>query len=109
MARQSHKRPRPRTESTSQARIAVKVQPGASRDRLIGKSGEEWRIALTAPPVEGRANRACTEFLARLLGVPRSAVSIVRGETARHKLVQIDGMPQSVVESKLDHAARDAT
>jgi uncharacterized protein (TIGR00251 family) len=88
------------------ARIAVKVQPGASRDRLIGKTGEEWRIALTAPPVEGRANRACMDFLARVLGVPRSAVIIVRGETSRRKLVQISGMLQSEVESKLDHAAQ---
>jgi len=92
----------------SYCRIAVKVQPGASRDRLIGKTGEEWKIALTAPPVEGRANRACTEFLARLLGVPRSAVTIVRGETGRRKLIQIDGMPQDAVEGKLAHAARDS-
>lgn len=90
------------------ARIAVKVQPGASRDSLTGKTGGEWKIALTAPPVEGRANRACTEFLARLLGLPRSAVTIVHGETSRHKLIQIDGMLQAEVESKLDHAARSS-
>jgi uncharacterized protein (TIGR00251 family) len=89
------------------ARIAVRVQPGASRDRLVVKTGDEWKIALTAPPVEGRANRACTEFLAALLNVPRSAVTIVRGETARRKLVQIDGMPQDEVESKLGHAAAE--
>lgn len=108
-------RPRPQPgrsaprDNTSHARIAVKVQPGASRDSLAGKTGDEWKITLTAPPVEGRANRACTEFLARLLGVPRSAVSIVRGETSRRKLVQIDGMLQSEVEGKLEHAARDST
>ena len=85
---------RPRTETTP-TRIAVKVQPGASRDRLIGKTGDEWKIALTAPPVEGRANRACTEFLARLLGLPRSAVTLVHGETSRRKLIQIDGLFQA--------------
>jgi uncharacterized protein (TIGR00251 family) len=89
-------------------RIAVKLQPGASHDRIIGKTGGEWKITLTAPPVEGRANRACTEFLARLLGLPRSAVTIVRGETARHKLIAIDGMLPGEVESKLDHAVQRA-
>jgi uncharacterized protein (TIGR00251 family) len=98
----------PRGDS-AQARIAVKVQPGASRDSLVGKTGDEWKITLTAPPVEGRANRACTEFLARLLGLPRSAVTIVRGETSRRKLVQIDGMLQDEVEGKLAHAAQDLT
>jgi hypothetical protein len=88
------------------ARIAVRAQPGAAADRLVGKTNDEWKITLTAPAVEGRANRACTEFLARLLGLPRSAISIVRGETSRRKLVQIDGMPLPEVESKLDHAAR---
>ena len=87
------------------ARIAVKVQPGSSADRLVGKTNEEWKITLTAPPVDGRANRACTEFLARLLGVPRAAVSIIRGETSRRKLVQITGMLQYEVERKLDHLA----
>ncbi len=87
------------------ARIAVKVQPGASANRLAAKTGDEWKITLTAPPVEGRANRACIEFLARLLRVPRSAVTIIRGETSRRKLVEITGMSQTEVESKLDHAA----
>jgi uncharacterized protein (TIGR00251 family) len=89
-------------------RISVKVQPGASRERLIGKTADEWKIALTAPPVEGRANRACTEFLAALLDVPRSAVTIVHGESSRRKLIQIDGMAQDEVESKLDHAVRQS-
>jgi uncharacterized protein len=107
MRQRSSGRSAPRN-SRSHARIAVKVQPGASRDRLVGKTGDEWKIALTAPPVEGRANRACTEFLARLLEVPRSAVTIVRGETSRRKLIQIEGMLPIEVESKLDHAARDS-
>jgi uncharacterized protein len=97
-----------RTGNAGPTRIAVKVQPGSSRNRLVAKTGDEWKIALTAPPVEGRANRACTEFLARLLGVPRSAVAIVQGETSRRKRVQIDGMPSSEVEGKLDHAMRNS-
>jgi hypothetical protein len=109
MRPRTHPRRSASRDSISQARIAVKVQPGASRDCLAGKAGAEWKITLTAPPVEGRANRACTEFLARLLGVPRSAVTIVRGETSRRKLIQIDGMLPGEVEGKLEHAARDST
>jgi uncharacterized protein (TIGR00251 family) len=90
----------------SHARIAVKVQPGASADRIVGKTGEEWKITLTAPPVEGRANRACVELLASLLDVPRSTIRIMRGETSRRKLIEIEGVSQADVESKLDHAAR---
>lgn len=93
----------------ARARIAVKVQPGAAADRLVGKTNEEWKITLAAPAVEGRANRACIEFLARVLDLPRSAISIVRGETSRRKLIQIDGMFLPEVESKLDHAARKNT
>jgi len=106
MSRRAHSGPAARSDSTTRTRIAVKVQPGASADRVAGKTGEEWKITLTAPPVEGRANRACTEFLAHLLGVPRTAISIVRGETSRRKLIQIEGVLRAEVESKLDHAAR---
>jgi hypothetical protein len=98
----------PKTKTAS-ARIQVQVQPGASADRLVGKTNEEWKIALTAPPVDGRANRACAKFLAQILRVPPSSVSIVRGETSRRKLIQIDGMLQSEVESKLEHAASAST
>ena len=106
-----NRRPRHKNDSSPQqkaapARIAVKVQPGASTNRLVGKVGDEWKITLTAPPVEGRANQACIEFLARLLGVPRSAVTIARGKTGRRKLLEIDTVQQSEVESKLDHAAQ---
>jgi uncharacterized protein len=108
MARRIHSRPRSLSEKTA-TRIAVKVQPGASRDRLIGKTGDEWKIALTAPPVEGRANRACVEFLARLLGVPRSAVTLIHGETSRRKVIEITGMLPNEVEGKLGHAAHNIT
>jgi uncharacterized protein len=94
------------TKKSPRARIAVKVQPGASADRLVGKVGEEWKIALTAPPVDGRANRACVDFLARVLRVAPSSISILRGETSRRKLLQIDGMEQFDLESKLDHAVK---
>jgi hypothetical protein len=74
------------------ARIAVRVQPGAKKNAVLGKRGDAWKIALQAPPVEGRANRACIEYVAKLLGVKRSAVSILKGEKIRDKIVEIKGL-----------------
>ena len=83
------------------ARLAVRVQPGASRDALVGKLEGVWRVAVRAPAVEGRANRACLEYLARRLGRPRSALTIVRGESSRQKLIQVEGISERDVEVKL--------
>lgn len=70
-------------------RLAVRVQPRASRDRVAGVHGETLKIQLTAPPVEGAANAALVAFLAETLGVGRAAVRIVSGEHARQKVVEI--------------------
>ena len=85
-------------------RITVKVQPGASSDRLAGKTADGWKLAVTAPPVEGRANRACTEVLARRLGVPPSSVIIVRGTSSRQKLIEVRGLSRSEIENRLQQA-----
>jgi len=73
-------------------RLRVKVRAGARRSRLAGKVGEEWKVEIAAPAVDGKANRALIEFLAGALGVPRSAVRIVHGERSPHKLVEIEGI-----------------
>jgi uncharacterized protein (TIGR00251 family) len=66
--------------------LHVQVQPGASRSEWAGRYGEQaLRLRVAAPPVDGKANRACREFVAETLGVPLSHVQIVRGETARNK------------------------
>ena len=71
------------------ARAVIKVQPRASRDGVGGRLGDEWKVLVRAPAVEGRANDACIEFFARGLGVPRSAVRITSGATSRHKRIEI--------------------
>ena len=80
------------------ARVAVKVQPRASREGVGGRVGEEWKILVRAPAVEGKANEACLDFLARGLGVTRSAVRIVSGATSRHKRIAIEGVTQEALE-----------
>jgi uncharacterized protein (TIGR00251 family) len=82
-------------------RLAVKVIPGASRNEICGWRGETLKVKLSAPPVDGRANGALVEFLAGKLGLPRRAVVLVRGETARQKLVHIDGLTLAEAKRRL--------
>lgn len=88
--------------------LAVRVQPRASRNHLViggthsgGPGPESITIRLTAPPVEGGANTACRAFLADLLGIPPSRITIVRGETARHKLLRIRDADAATVIARL--------
>jgi uncharacterized protein (TIGR00251 family) len=71
--------------------VDVLVVPRASRVAVGPAVGDRLRVAVTAPPVDGAANAAVIDALARAFGVRRGAVHIVRGETGRRKTVQIDG------------------
>ncbi|MDD4169121.1 MAG: DUF167 family protein [Desulfotomaculaceae bacterium] len=70
----------------------VRVQPRASMNKLVGLHGDALKIRLTAPPVEGEANEACRTFLAGLLSVARSQVSITSGSTGRNKTIKVTGV-----------------
>lgn len=73
-------------------RIAVHVTPKSGRDEVVGWRGGELCIRVTAAPEDGRANAAACEVLARALGRPKRAVRVIRGESARHKQLEIDGV-----------------
>jgi len=81
--------------------FAVKVQPRARKNAITGVVGDALKLALTAPPVDGRANEACIEFFANLLDVPRSSVTIASGETSRNKLVRVAGLSADEVRRRL--------
>ena len=83
------------------ARLTVKVHPRAKRSALNGRLGEAWKLALAAPPVDGKANDECIRYLAEFAGVPRSRVRIVMGLTSRLKVVEIEGVPQENLEKLL--------
>lgn len=83
------------------ARVTVKVHPRAKRTRAAGRLGDAWKLDLAAPPVEGKANEACVRFFAELAGVPRSRVRIVLGLTSRTKVVEVEGVAQEMLESRL--------
>jgi uncharacterized protein (TIGR00251 family) len=69
--------------------LAVTVQPRASRNQIAGVHGNALKIKLTAPPVDNAANKMCVQYLAKCLGLPKSAVEIVSGHTSRSKKLLI--------------------
>ena len=69
--------------------LAIRVQPSASVSKIAGEHGDELKVRLAAPPVGGKANAELVRFLARAVGVPRAAVAVVRGQSARSKTVRI--------------------
>ena len=71
--------------------IFLYLQPRASRNKVVGLQGQELKVALTAPPVDGAANKACCLFLAKLCSLPKSCVKLVSGDTSRHKRVLLEG------------------
>ena len=79
----------------------MRVQPRARRNSVVGELGEALKIALTSPPVDGRANEACIEFLAELLAIPRSSVSIASGQSSRNKVIRIAGCTAAYVRNSL--------
>jgi hypothetical protein len=83
------------------ASFAVRVQARAKRNAIAGTLGDALKLALTSPPVEGRANEACIEFLARLLGVSRSSIAIASGATSRHKVIRVTGLNAEAVGERL--------
>jgi uncharacterized protein (TIGR00251 family) len=91
----------PINEDSAGVSFAVKVQPRAKRNAIIGELGDALKISLTAPPVEGRANDACIEFFANLLEVPRSSVSIASGESGRRKVIRVAGLTADGLRKRL--------
>ncbi len=72
--------------------LAVRVQPRAKRDQVVGLREGRLVIRLSAPPVDGKANAALTAFVAKQASVPRSRVSVVKGQTSRDKVVRVEGL-----------------
>ena len=69
--------------------LKIFVLPRSSKNMLAGRHGDALKIKLTAPPVEGAANKMCITFLARCLGLPRSSLEIVSGHAGRTKLILV--------------------
>lgn len=83
------------------AQFALRVQPRASRNAVAGVMGDAVKLAITAPPVDGKANQAVVEYLAELFQVSKSSIAIVSGETGRNKLIAVRGLKAEQVRKAL--------
>lgn len=91
--------------ATPGVRVAIRVQPGAKKDAVLGKQAAAWKVSVRAPAVEGKANRACVEYLAKLLDVRRSSVALIKGEKSRDKVFEINSRTSDQVRNTFQDAA----
>jgi uncharacterized protein (TIGR00251 family) len=88
------------------ARLAIKLTPGASADRVEGWGVDTdgrpvLKVRVRARPVEGEANEALIKLLAKTLGVPRSSVVLARGGQSRLKMIAVDGLDDETIRTRL--------
>ena len=89
------------TKTNEEITLNVVLVPKSSRDDIVGALGEELKIAITATPVDGKANEHVIKYLAKLFKTSKSMVSIIKGETSKHKIIKIKGyqvIPQKIEE-----------
>jgi uncharacterized protein len=81
--------------------VAIRLQPRAKRDEVVGERAGAIVIRVTAPPVDGKANAALCAFVARAVRIPSSRVDVVRGQTSREKVVRVEGVTQDELRAAL--------
>jgi uncharacterized protein (TIGR00251 family) len=82
--------------------FAVRVQPKSSRDELVNVTDGVLWVKVTAPPIEGQANRACIQLLASALGLPVSSLALTGGPRSRNKQVQVSGVTAEHLRAAVD-------
>jgi len=88
--------------------LSIWVQPKAPKNKVVGIHGDSIKIAIKAPPVEGKANEECIEFLSGILGLPKRQLAIKSGQQGRHKGIHIKGMTPEKVVAILENAMQKA-
>jgi uncharacterized protein len=86
-------------------RVRLRVAPGATRAGVVGRHGDAWKVRVTAPAEGGRANDAVVRLLAETFELPRSAVTLVSGHSARDKIVELTGIEPEDIDRRLSSAA----
>jgi uncharacterized protein len=94
------------TSAGGRVRFSVRVQPRASNNQIAGVHGDALKVRLTAPPIDGAANKELIEFLADIFDVGRQSIRIVGGESSRSKIVEIDGVTERAVHDVASGATR---
>jgi uncharacterized protein (TIGR00251 family) len=82
--------------------IRIKLLPKSSRNQVVGREGDHFKVKVTAPPVEGRSNKALIDLLAKKLGVPKSHIEIISGKSSRLKSIRIDGLSIEEITRKME-------
>ena len=80
----------------------VKVQPGASKNEIVGVQQDALKLRISAPPVQGKANKVLIQFLAKQIGVKRSQVEILSGHTSRIKTIHVVGQGTEKLQQLID-------
>lgn len=80
-----------RQSSDGRITLTLHIQPGAKKTEFAGLHGDALKIRLAAPPVDGKANEALVRFLAEVLHLPKSAVTLKSGQSSRRKLLEVSG------------------
>ena len=83
------------------AELKVKVVPGASRDEIVGWLEDALKVRVSAPPERGKANAAVCKLLAKQLGLPKGAVTVVQGHGSAHKRLRIEGIDAATLKARL--------
>ncbi|MEW6381041.1 MAG: DUF167 domain-containing protein [bacterium] len=96
----------PTSPPSDRATISVRIQPNAAKSELVEIRDEVLKIRISAPPVDGKANKEFMRFLARVLKVSASQISIVGGQTGRSKVVRILGIDQDTCWQRLTTSLR---
>jgi len=93
-------------ETATGVSLALRAQPGAKKTAVLGVYGEgataQLKVAVQAPPIEGRANQALIAFLAKTFSIPKSAVAILSGELSRSKVFHLTGLTRAQAEAALE-------
>ena len=90
------------TSFNLQSHIKVKVLPRSSKNQIIGQEGDLFKVKLTSPPVEGKANKALIEFLAQKLGIPKARIEIKSGKSSKLKSILIHSLTLEEITQALN-------
>ena len=80
--------------SNTEAKISLRVSPGARKNELVAFKDRVLQVKIAAPPVKGKANQELIDFLSKVLGVGRTSLSILKGRNTRNKVITIAGLSQ---------------
>lgn len=85
-------------EGSNGTLLDIYVQPKSSKNEIAGVHERSLKVRLTAPPVEGEANKECVRFFSKLLGIAKSDIEIVSGHKSRHKTLSVRGIASKALE-----------